>query len=169
MVSLLNVRVWRRQLEFLLIFYTGHTRDVGDRWPRSVGHLACDDAERTENLMDLHSRGAQLVSDIINAIQMIVVNGYCNAIGHAVPSQWLVAPRTGRCALPARGVVLLGCLDEAGAYVDGGKRKLLGGADQLPPQRASGRARCLRVQRGDPRHVRGGHARTGDRVVAARR
>jgi hypothetical protein len=49
MISLLGVRVWRRQLEYLLIFYASHTRNLGDRWPLSVGHDARNDADRTEN------------------------------------------------------------------------------------------------------------------------
>ena len=58
------------ELEFLLSFYAGHTWNLGDRGTLRVGHGARNDAGRTEYLVYLHSSGAQLIGEIVDAAHM---------------------------------------------------------------------------------------------------
>ena len=118
----------------MLIFNTGHTRNMGDRWSLSISHGAGNDTGRRENLMNLHSSGAQLIGEILNATYMIIGDGDGDVVGHAVPTKLLASTRIG----------LLRCLDEAGAHVDGRDWESLGSADQLCPQGCPGRACRLR-------------------------
>jgi hypothetical protein len=84
MVYLLNAGDRRRQPEFLLILDAGHTGNSGDRESLSGGHLPRNDAQCVENLMDLHSGGAQMVGELIDAIQMIVINNDGDSVGHVM-------------------------------------------------------------------------------------